>query len=118
MEAGGQPCPPVIVGVGVGGTADVVMGLAKRALTLPLDESNSDPETTSLEKELYDLINETGIGPQGLGGKYTALSVKVLYSYCHTAALPVACAIQCWAARRASARIYPDGKVAYLTHKV
>lgn len=118
VEAGGQPCPPIIVGIGIGGTADVVMGLAKRALTLPLDENNPDPEIASLEKELYDLINETGIGPQGLGGKYTTLSVKALYSYCHTASLPVACAIQCWAARKSSARINKDGTVSYLTHRL
>ena len=118
VEAGGQPCPPIILGVGIGGTADVVMGLAKRALTTPLDESNPDPEIASLEKELYELINETGIGPQGLGGTYTALSVKALYSYCHTASLPVACAIQCWAARKSSARVSRDGTVSYLTHRL
>jgi fumarate hydratase subunit alpha len=118
VEAGGQPCPPIILGVGIGGTADVVMSLAKKALTSPLDENNPDPEISSLEKELYELVNETGIGPQGLGGKYTALSVKVLYSFCHTASLPVACAIQCWAARKSSARIRSDGTVNYLTHKV
>lgn len=117
-QAGGQPCPPVIVGVGIGGTADVVMGLAKKSLMNPLDERNPDPEIASLERELFQLINETGIGPQGLGGKYTALGVKVLYSYCHTASLPVACAIQCWAARRSSARIDNDGTITYLTHSV
>ena len=116
--AGGQPCPPVIVGVGIGGTADVVMGLAKRALMIPLDEENPEPEIASLEHELLQLINETGIGPQGYGGKYTALGVKVLYSYCHTASLPVGCAIQCWAARKSSARIDNDGTVTYLTHSV
>ncbi|WXG43132.1 MAG: fumarate hydratase [Promethearchaeati archaeon SRVP18_Atabeyarchaeia-1] len=117
-EAGGQPCPPIIVGVGIGGTADVVMGLAKRALTNPLDEDNPDSEIASLEKELYELINETGIGPQGLGGKYTALSVKILLSSCHTASLPVACAIQCWAARKSTARLDKNGSVTYLTHSL
>ena len=115
-EAGGQPCPPIIVGVGIGGTADVVMGLAKKALLNPLDQQNPDPEIASLERELLQLINETGIGPQGLGGKYTALGVRVLLSYCHTASLPVGCAIQCWAARKSSARIDNDGTVTYLTH--
>jgi fumarate hydratase subunit alpha len=118
VEAGGQPCPPIIVGVGIGGTADVVMGLAKKALMSPLDEMNPDPEIASLERELLQLINETGIGPQGLGGKNTALGVKVLHSYCHTASLPAACAIQCWAARKSSARIDNDGNVSYLTHKI
>jgi fumarate hydratase subunit alpha len=116
VEAGGQPCPPIIVGVGIGGTADVVMGLAKKALLKPLSEENPDPEISSLEKELYRLINETGIGPQGLGGKYTTLGVKILHSYCHTASLPVACAIQCWAARKSTARISNDGNVQYITH--
>ncbi|WXG45781.1 MAG: fumarate hydratase [Candidatus Atabeyarchaeum deiterrae] len=118
VEAGGQPCPPIIVGVGIGGTADVVMSLAKRSLTSPLDETNPDTEIASLEKELYGLLNQTGIGPQGLGGKYTTLAVKILHSYCHTASLPVACAIQCWAARKASARLSNDGTVSYLTHSV
>jgi fumarate hydratase subunit alpha len=118
VEAGGQPCPPIIVGVGIGGTADVVMGLAKKALVNPLDEQNPDQEIASLELELLKLINETGIGPQGLGGKYTALGVKILHSYCHTASLPVACAIQCWAARKSSARVSNDGTVTYLTHSV
>jgi fumarate hydratase subunit alpha len=118
VEAGGQPCPPIIVGVGIGGTADVVMGLAKRALIDPLDEQNPDQEIASLERELLNLINETGIGPQGLGGKYTALGVKILHSYCHTASLPAACAIQCWAARKSSARVSNDGTVTYLTHSV
>jgi fumarate hydratase subunit alpha len=117
-EAGGQPCPPIIVGVGIGGTADVVMGLAKKALINPLDEQNPDQEIASLERELLELINETGIGPQGLGGKYTALGVKILHSYCHTASLPVACAIQCWAARKSSARVSNGGTVTYLTHSV
>ena len=118
VEAGGQPCPPIIVGVGIGGTADVVMGLAKKSLLSPLDIENPDPEMASLERELLQLVNETGVGPQGLGGKNTALGVKVLYSYCHTASLPVACAIQCWAARKSSARIDKDGTVTYLTHSV
>jgi fumarate hydratase subunit alpha len=115
-EAGGQPCPPIIVGVGIGGTADVVMSLAKKALLKPLSEESSDPEISSLEKELYKLINETGIGPQGLGGRNTALGVKVLHSYCHLASLPVACAIQCWAARKSTARVSNDGTVRYITH--
>nr|MDO8100327.1 fumarate hydratase [Candidatus Njordarchaeota archaeon] len=115
-EAGGQPCPPIIVGVGIGGTADVVMNLAKKALLNPLDEENPDPEIASLEKELYKLINETGIGPQGLGGKCTAIGVKILHSYCHTASLPVACAIQCWAARKSTARVSNAGSVRYITH--
>jgi fumarate hydratase subunit alpha len=116
VEAGGQPCPPIIVGVGIGGTADVVMGLAKKALLTPLSEENSDPEISSLEKELYKLINDTGIGPQGLGGRCTTLGVKIVHSYCHLASLPVACAIQCWAARKSTARISSDGNVQYITH--
>nr|MDO8134341.1 fumarate hydratase [Candidatus Njordarchaeum guaymaensis] len=115
-EAGGQPCPPIVVGVGIGGTADVVMSLAKKALLHSLVEENPDPQIASLEKELHKLINETGIGPQGLGGKYTAIGVKILHSYCHTASLPVACAIQCWAARKSTAKVSNDGTVQYITY--
>jgi len=118
INAGAQPCPPTILGVAAGGGADIAMKLAKAALLRPLDEPNPNPDLAKLEKELYEAANSTGIGPMGLGGKFTVLGVKVEYAHRHPASYPVAVAFQCWAARRASARINSDGKVEYLTHKV
>jgi fumarate hydratase subunit alpha len=117
IRAGAQPCPPTIVGVGVGGGADVALDLAKRALLRPLDEPNSDADIAKLEQELLEAANLTGIGPMGLGGKTTVLRVHVDWAFRHPAAFPVAVAFNCWAARQASARISADGKVEYLTHK-
>jgi len=118
INAGAQPCPPTILGVSAGGGADIAMKLAKAALLRPLDEPNPNPDLAKLEKELYEAANLTGIGPMGLGGKFTVLGVKVEYAHRHPASYPIAVAFQCWAARRASARIVPDGKVEYLSHKV
>jgi fumarate hydratase subunit alpha len=117
VKAGGQPCPPGILGVGIGGTADVAMKLAKEALLRPLGSRNPDPEVAKLEEELLEALNGLGIGPMGLGGKTTLLGVHIEVAYTHTASLPVAVNYQCWAARRATARIYPDGRVEYITHK-
>ncbi len=118
IKAGAKPCVPNILGVGVGGGADIAMKLAKKALLRPLNQSNSNPELAQLEKELLEAANSTGIGPMGLGGKSTVLGVKVEYAHRHPASYPVAVAYQCWAARRATARINADGTVEYLTHKV
>ena len=118
LEAGGKPCPPVILGVAFGGGLDIVAELAKRALLRPLDQPNPIPELAKLEEELLKAINETGIGPMGLGGRWTALRVHVDYACRHPGAYPVAIAFQCWAARRAAARINADGSVEYLTHEV
>ncbi|MFB0522847.1 MAG: fumarate hydratase, partial [Candidatus Bathyarchaeia archaeon] len=118
IKAGAKPCPPNILGVAVGGGADIAMKLAKKALLRPIDEPNPDPELAKLESELYEAANMTGIGPMGLGGRFTVLRVNVDYAHRHPASYPVAVAVQCWAARRASARIHSDGKVEYLTHKV
>jgi fumarate hydratase subunit alpha len=118
INAGAKPCPPTILGVAVGGGADIAMKLAKEALLQPLDQPNSDPELEKLERKLREAANSTGIGPMGLGGKTTVLDVKVDYAHRHPASYPVAVVVQCWAARRASARISSDGKVEYLTHKV
>jgi len=118
IKAGAKPCPPTILGVAVGGGADIAMKLAKQTLLQPLNQPNSDPELAKLEHELRDAANSTGIGPMGLGGKTTVLDVKVDYAHRHPASYPVAVVVQCWAARRASAKIYSDGKVEYLSHKV
>jgi len=118
IKAGAKPCPPTVLGVAVGGGAEIAMELAKKTLLKPLNHPNADPEVAKLEQELREAANSTGIGPMGLGGKTTVLDVKVDYAYRHPASYPVAVVVQCWAARRASARIYSDGKVEYLTHKV
>jgi fumarate hydratase subunit alpha len=118
VKAGAKPCPPTILGVAVGGGADIAMKLAKATLLKPLNQPNPNHELAKLEKELCKAVNQTGIGPMGLGGKTTALGVKVDYAHRHPASYPVAVAVQCWAARKASVRIHPDGKVEYLTHLV
>lgn len=111
VAAGGKPCPPTIVGIGIGGTADMAAGMAKEALLRPLDQENDDAELAALEEELREALNLTGVGPMGLGGDTTVLGVRIRAAYCHTASLPVAVNLQCWAARRATARIHPDGRV-------
>ncbi len=118
IKAGSKPCPPNILGVAVGGGADIAMKLAKKALLRPLKEPNLDREISELEKELLEAANSTGIGPMGLGGKFTVLGVKVDYAARHPASFPAAVAFNCWAARRASACVYSDGHVEYLTHEM
>jgi fumarate hydratase subunit alpha len=118
IKAGAQPCPPNILGVAIGGGADIAMKLAKKALLKPLNEPNPDSEIAKLEKEIFEAANMTGIGPMGLGGKTTVLGVHVDYASRHPASLPAAVAFNCWAARRATARINADGSVEYLTHKM
>jgi fumarate hydratase subunit alpha len=98
-ESGANPCPPVIVGVGIGGTFETAALLAKRALLRPLGCQNANPELALLESELYEEINALGIGPQGLGGRITCLAVHVIMMESHIASLPVAVNIQCHAAR-------------------
>jgi tartrate/fumarate subfamily iron-sulfur-dependent hydro-lyase alpha chain len=111
VGAGGKPCPPGIIGVGIGGSADYAMHLAKEAIARPVGTRNGDPLVAQLEGELFELINETGIGPMGLGGDVTALAVHVEHADTHMTLNPVAVNYQCWAARRASAHIFADGTV-------
>ncbi|MEM2994965.1 MAG: fumarate hydratase [Candidatus Bathyarchaeia archaeon] len=119
VRAGAQPCPPTILGVGVsGGGVDIATKLAKKALLKPLNEPNPNPELAKLENEILEVANMTGIGPMGLGGKTTVLSVKIDYAHRHPASFPVAVAFNCWAARKSSACINADGTVEYLTHKL
>ncbi len=102
-KAGGNPCPPIVVGVGIGGTFDKAALLAKKALMRPLDVPNDEPFYAELEKELLLKINKKGIGPQGLGGKTTALGLNILTMPTHIAGLPVAVNINCHATRHQSA---------------
>lgn len=104
-EAGSNPCPPVIVGVGIGGTAEKVMMLAKEALLRPIGKPNPELEIAELEKELLQQINALGIGPQGFGGRITALAVHVEVFPCHIASLPVAVNLQCHSARHKEATL-------------
>ena len=104
-DAGGNPCPPVVVGVGIGGTFDYCAVLAKKALARSVSIPNPDARYASLEKEMLDAINETGVGAQGFGGKTTALGVNIEYYPTHIAGLPVAVNINCHVARHAEAEI-------------
>jgi fumarate hydratase subunit alpha len=98
-EAGPNPCPPIIVGVGIGGTFERAALLAKKALLRELGTANPDPQFAGLETDLLEAVNNLGIGPQGLGGRITALGVHLLMQPCHIASLPVAVNIQCHASR-------------------
>lgn len=102
LAAGGKPCPPTVIGVGIGGSSDMVMKLAKKALLRPVDSRNDDERLAVLEDELLEIANDTGIGPMGLGGKTTTLGVNVELADTHTAGLPVGICVQCWAARHAT----------------
>ena len=109
LDAGGKTCPPTIVGVGVGGTSDLCVALAKRASTRPLGTSCPDPEGAALEKSLSEAVNQLGVGPQGLGGDSTAFAVHVEIAATHITMNPVAVNMQCHSARRASAAFTPAG---------
>ena len=102
ISAGGKPCPPTVIGVGIGGSSDMVMKLAKKALLRPIDETNPDPRLAQLEDELVSIANDTGIGPMGLGGNTTVLGVNVELADTHTAGFPIGICVQCWAARHAT----------------
>ena len=102
-EAGSNPCPPVIVGVGIGGTAERTLQLAKRALMRKVGEPSPDAETAELEKEILERINKLGIGPMGYGGRVTALAVHIETFPAHIASMPVAVNLQCHSARHKEA---------------
>lgn len=102
QTAGGKTCPPIIVGVGVGGTMDHCTFMAKKALLRPIGERNEKPLYAQLEEELLEEINKTGIGTLGMGGTVTALDVHIDYYPCHITSLPVAVNLQCHASRHAS----------------
>jgi len=113
LDAGGRTCPPTIVGVGVGGTADLCVHLAKVAATRPIGTRCDDAAGAKLETELSEAVNLLGVGPQGLGGDATAFAVHVELAATHITMNPVAVNMQCHSARRASAMLTPDGGVRY-----
>lgn len=102
IAAGGKPCPPTVVGVGIGGSSDMALKLAKKALLREIGVNHPEERFATLEKEILEKINSTGIGPMGMGGKTTTLDVKIEYADTHTAGLPIGVCIQCWAARKAT----------------
>jgi len=104
-ESGSNPCPPTIVGVGIGGTFEQAALLAKKSLLRPLGSKNPDPELDKLESEILTEINKLGIGPQGLGGRTTSLAVHILVMPCHIASFPLAVNFQCHAQRHKEAII-------------
>lgn len=111
LKAGSMPCPPTVVGVGVGGGSDIALHLAKKAAcTRRLGTSNPDPSLDKLEKELQSAINKLGIGAMGLGGRTTVLAIHIDYAHKHPANLPVGVVFQCWALRRATAVINSSGE--------
>jgi L(+)-tartrate dehydratase alpha subunit len=113
IDAGPRPCPPTVVGVGIGGTADLCAALAKKAILRPVGEPHPEPDIAAMERKLLAAINETGIGPQGLGGNVTSFAVHVEYAATHISMNPVAVNIQCWRGERASATISSTGAVSY-----
>jgi fumarate hydratase subunit alpha len=117
LSALGEPCPPYVIGIGLGGTAEVATWLAKKAFLRPLGSPNPDPLIAKLEADLLKAVNRTGIGAMGVGGYVTALGVHIEFCGTHTAAVPVAISFQCWAARSSTARIYSDKRVEYLTRQ-
>jgi len=112
-QAAGNPCPPTIVGIGIGGGADIAMKLAKQAILRPVGERSKDAEVAKMEEELMKEINKTGIGPMGLGGKTTVLDVHIEVAHRHPASLPVGIVVQCWADRRAKMFIDEKGEITW-----
>lgn len=112
IKAGGKPCPPFGIGIGIGGQMDICSKLSRKAIsTRRWDDVNQDPELAALERELKDAINSLGLGAAGTGGDTVCLTVKIERAHTHTAIAPVAINFHCWVARRAGIRIYDDGRV-------
>lgn len=112
INAGGKPCPPFGIGIGIGGQMDVCSKLSRKAIsTRRWDDVNPDPQLAELESELKNAINALGLGAAGTGGDTVCLALKIERAHTHTAIAPVAINFHCWVARRAGVRIYPDGRV-------
>lgn len=105
LAAGSNPCPPIVIGMGIGGTFEKAAFLAKKALIRPINQRNANPDYAKLEQELLDLVNKTGVGPQGLGGTITALALNIEYFPTHIAGMPVAININCHATRHAEVEL-------------
>ncbi len=110
-ECGGKPCPPVILGIGIGGGADIALILAKKALLRPLGIRHENRKIARFEEELLEEVNSLGIGAMGMGGVTTALDVKIEYAHRHPASFPAGLVVQCWAHRRAFLEVRADGKI-------
>jgi fumarate hydratase subunit alpha len=110
MRAGSQPCPPVVIGVGIGGTFDYAAKMAKEATLRPIGQAHPEAIVSQMEARLLDAVNKTGFGPMGTGGDSTAMAVHVNYAAGH-GFTPVAVAFNCWINRRTRARIFNDGRV-------
>lgn len=105
----GKPCPPTILGIGIGGGADIALKLGKKAVLREIGSQHDVAEAAELERELLSLVNQTGVGPMGVGGATTCLAVHVEYAHRHPASLPLGILVQCWADRRARVRLHADG---------
>ncbi len=114
VSCGGRPCPPTVIGVGIGGGADLAVKLGKLALLRPLGQRHPEPEVAAIEAELEELINASGVGPMGLGGRTTVLAVHAEYAHRHPASLPLGIVVQCWAHRRAVVRVRSNGQIEVL----
>lgn len=113
----GEPCPPVIIGVGVGGLTDSVMNVAKRSMfRCPVGAHNPDPMVAQIEEELLTEINALDLGPMGLGGKNYAMAVNIDVVASHASTVAIGVSLQCWCSRYSTARIYSDGTVDFITH--
>ncbi|EGO65683.1 fumarate hydratase [Acetonema longum] len=118
VNAGGMPCPPSAIGIGIGGQMDVAAKLSREAIsTRDWRDENPDPQLKQLEQELLETINKLGVGPAGIGGSTTCLAVKIGMAATHTAICPVAINFHCWVARRFGVRLYRDGRREYLFGK-
>jgi fumarate hydratase subunit alpha len=110
INAGGIPCPPSAIGIGIGGQMDISAKMSREAIsTRDWRDANPDPMLADLEAEMYEAINKLGVGPAGIGGDTTALAVKMMHAATHTAIVPVTINFHCWVARRFGVRIYRDG---------
>jgi len=109
VSCGGKPCPPTILGIGIGGGADIAMKLGKKAVLRDIGSQHPVAEAADLERELLELVNMTGVGPMGVGGETTCLAVHVEVAHRHPASLPLGIVVQCWANRRARVRLAADG---------
>ncbi len=107
----GKPCPPTVIGIGLGGGANIAMNLAKKSLLRPIGEHHKEKQVAKLEKELKQKANKLKVGPMGIGGETTVLDIKIDYAHRHPASYPIGIVIQCWCNRRTQIIIKPDGTV-------